>query len=73
MRATMTCMEEIAELAVLLRETEEQHASYEASAPKHDWSDWYAAYISARQDGSSSDDAARDAAMYVESLAGPSA
>ena len=41
----------------LLRETELRHR-LEASAAKHDWSDWYAAYIVAREGGRDSDDAA---------------
>ena len=40
--------------------------SYEASAAKHDWSDWYAAYIVARESGKTSDHAARDAMLHVE-------
>jgi hypothetical protein len=48
-------------LAVLLREAEDHHGPYEATAPKHHWSDWYAAYIVARQQGRSQDEAAADA------------
>ena len=36
------------DLTELLRETEERHGAYEATAPKHHWSGWYAAYIVAR-------------------------
>jgi hypothetical protein len=39
---------DVATLADLLREAEEHHGPYEATAPKHHWSGWYAAYISAR-------------------------
>ena len=35
----------------LLVETEEQYACYDGSAPPHGWTDWYAAYVVARQDG----------------------
>ena len=38
---------DIAELAELLHETEQHHGAYEPSAPKHNWWDWYAAYLSA--------------------------
>ena len=31
-------------LAELLHETADHHGPFEASAPKHDWWDWYAAY-----------------------------
>ena len=43
---------DVAEMAALLRETEEHHAAYEAGAPAHQWSAWYAAYMVARQNGS---------------------
>jgi len=43
----------IAALAALLHETAEHHDPYEQSSPPHDWWDWYAAYIDARQSGSS--------------------
>ncbi len=49
----------------LLRETEERHGKYEATAPKHHWSEWYAAYIVARERGRTPDDAAKDAALNV--------
>ena len=37
--------------------------------PKHQWSDWYAAYIVARENGSTPDEAAKGAVLHVE---GPS-
>jgi catechol 2,3-dioxygenase-like lactoylglutathione lyase family enzyme len=40
---------DVATLTDLLRETEHRHGAYEAIAPKHHWSGWYAAYIVARQ------------------------
>ena len=43
----------------LLREAEEHHGAYEATAPPHHWSGWYAAYIVAREQGSTPDEAAR--------------
>jgi hypothetical protein len=49
------------ELAELLHETSIRHGSFEAVAPPHDWWDWYAAYMQARQ-GGSEPDAASDAA-----------
>ena len=54
-----------AELADLLRETSIQHGSFEAVAPPHDWWDWYAAYITARLDGSSSAESATSAGRYM--------
>ena len=55
-----------ATLTELLRETEKHHGQYEPSAPKHHWSDWYAAYIVARQQGRTSEDAATDAARHLD-------
>ena len=52
-------------LTALLREAEQRHGSYEPVAPKHHWSDWYAAYIVARERGQPSDDAARDAGLHM--------
>jgi hypothetical protein len=52
-------------LARLLEETSERHGSYEAVAPPHDWWDWYAAYMDARQGGAAPDDAAAAANRYM--------
>ncbi|MEU3245172.1 MULTISPECIES: bleomycin resistance protein [unclassified Streptomyces] len=57
---------DVAALAALLRETEEHHGFYEATAPKHDWSDWYAAYMTAREQGREPDEAASDAALHMD-------
>lgn len=57
---------EVAALAELLRDTEEHHGRYEPTAPKHHWSDWYAAYIVARQHGRTQDEAYDDAVAAVE-------
>ena len=57
---------DVATLIELLRETEERHGGYEATAPKHHWSEWYAAYIVARERGRTPDDAAADAAIQTE-------
>jgi catechol 2,3-dioxygenase-like lactoylglutathione lyase family enzyme len=42
---------DVATLTKLLLEAEQHHGQYEPTAPKHHWSDWYAAYIVARQEG----------------------
>ena len=55
----------IAALAELLHETAEHHGAFEAVAPPHDWWDWYAAYMDARQRGSSSKEAAAAAGRYM--------
>jgi catechol 2,3-dioxygenase-like lactoylglutathione lyase family enzyme len=52
-------------LAELLHETAEHHGVFEAVAPPHDWWDWYAAYLDARQAGATSDDAATTAGQYM--------
>jgi catechol 2,3-dioxygenase-like lactoylglutathione lyase family enzyme len=57
---------DVASLIGLLRETEERHGEYEATAPKHHWSEWYAGYIVARQRGKTADEAATDAARQLE-------
>ena len=55
-------------LAELLRETAQQHDGYEKANAKHDWWDWYAPYIHARQSGSNSSEAAAAANSYMEDV-----
>jgi hypothetical protein len=55
-------------LAGLLREAEEHHGPYEASAPKHHWSGFYAAYIIARQEGRSPEEADQEARRYMDGV-----
>jgi hypothetical protein len=52
-------------LALLLRETSEHHERFEKAAPPHDWWDWYAAYMDARQEGRESDEADAAADRYM--------
>jgi hypothetical protein len=56
----------IEELADLLHETSEHHGAFEAVAPSHDWWDWYAAYMTARQSGSTPEEASAAAGRYME-------
>jgi catechol 2,3-dioxygenase-like lactoylglutathione lyase family enzyme len=56
---------DIAALAGLLHETAEYHGAFEAVAPPHDWWDWYAAYMDARQRGSSQEEASAAAGRYM--------
>jgi hypothetical protein len=49
---------------------EEHHGAYEPTAPKHHWSGWYAAYIVARQQGKTPEEAARDGALHMERIRG---
>lgn len=58
-------------LAELLRDAEQHHGAYEASAPKHHWSDWYAAYMVARQGGRSPDEASAEAGRHMETVLKP--
>jgi len=56
---------DVASLADLLHETSERHDAFEKAAPPHDWWDWYAAYMDARQQGSEPDDASGAAGRYM--------
>jgi catechol 2,3-dioxygenase-like lactoylglutathione lyase family enzyme len=57
---------DVESLTELLRETEEHHGQYEPTGPKHHWSEWYAAYIVAREQGKTPDEAAAQGARHVE-------
>jgi catechol 2,3-dioxygenase-like lactoylglutathione lyase family enzyme len=49
----------------LLREAEEHHGQYEPTAPKHHWSEFYSAYIVARELGKTEEEAAKAGALRV--------
>jgi len=57
---------DVATLTKLLQETEKHHGEYEPTAPKHHWSGWYAAYVVARQNGRTPDEAAEEAVQHIE-------
>jgi catechol 2,3-dioxygenase-like lactoylglutathione lyase family enzyme len=59
---------DIATLAELLRDTEKHHGEYEKTHAKHNWWDWYAPYLSARQNGTSPEEAAAAADRYMEEV-----
>jgi catechol 2,3-dioxygenase-like lactoylglutathione lyase family enzyme len=59
---------DVATLAELLHETEEHHGHYEKIHAEHHWWDWYAPYLSARQNGSSPEEAAAAADRYMEEV-----
>ena len=59
---------DVVTLAELLHETEEHHGQYEKTHAKHDWWDWYASYLSARQNGSSPEEAAAAADRYMQEV-----
>ena len=56
---------DVVTLTEFLREAEERHGEYEATAPQHHWSQWYGEYIVARERGKSPDDAAAAAALHL--------
>jgi hypothetical protein len=56
---------DVAALAHLLQETAEHHGSFEAVASPHDWWDWYAAYMDARERGSTPAQASAAAGRYM--------
>jgi catechol 2,3-dioxygenase-like lactoylglutathione lyase family enzyme len=57
---------DVPSLTELLKEAEKHHGEYEPNAPKHHWSGWYAAYIVARQQGGTPEDAAKEGAAHVQ-------
>jgi catechol 2,3-dioxygenase-like lactoylglutathione lyase family enzyme len=57
-----------ATLAELLRETSEHHDRYEKTHAEHHWWDWYAPYLSSRQNGSSPEEAAVAADRYMDEV-----
>lgn len=59
---------DIATLAELLHETAERHDHYEKTHAKHNWWDWYAPCLSARQNGSSPEEAAAAADRYMDEV-----
>jgi hypothetical protein len=59
---------DVAALADLLHETADHHDPYEKTHAPHNWWDWYAPYISAREHGSTSEEAADAAGRYVAEI-----
>jgi catechol 2,3-dioxygenase-like lactoylglutathione lyase family enzyme len=59
---------DVATLAELLHETEGRHGEFEKTHAKHNWWDWYASYLSARQNESSPEEAAAVADRYMEEV-----
>jgi catechol 2,3-dioxygenase-like lactoylglutathione lyase family enzyme len=57
-----------AALAALLHETAEHHDRYEKTHAEHHWWDWYAPYLSARQNGRSSEEAAAAADRRMDEV-----
>jgi hypothetical protein len=59
---------DIADLADLLHETAEHHDHFQKIAPQHDWWDWYAPYMDAREHGGTSDEAVSAANLYMKEV-----
>ena len=59
---------DVQRFAELLHETEQQHGRYEKTYARHNWWDWYAPYIRARQNGTTADEAATAAGLYMEKI-----
>ena len=55
----------VATLAELLLETAQHHDRFEKAAPAHNWWDWYAPYLDARQHGSTAEQATAAADRYM--------
>ena len=53
-------------LTELLREAEKSHGGYEPTAPKHHWSGYYAAYVVAREQGKTPEEASKEGVRQVE-------
>ena len=59
---------DVAALADLLHETAEHHDHFEKTHGEHQWWDWYAPYLSARQNGSTPEEAAAAADRHMDEL-----
>lgn len=57
-------------LTELLKEAEEHHGPYEAEAPPHHWSGFYAAYIVAREEGQTPEEADGAARRHMDAVLG---
>jgi catechol 2,3-dioxygenase-like lactoylglutathione lyase family enzyme len=64
-KLTQESARNVATLAELLHETEQHHGQYEKTHAEHHWWDWYAPYLSARQNGSSPEKAVAAADRHM--------
>jgi hypothetical protein len=60
----------VGKLGELLLETALGHHHVETNAAPHDWWDWYAPYLSARQQGGTPEQATAAADSYLEKARG---
>ena len=61
---------DVTTLTELLREAETHHGAYEKNAPKHHRSGFYAAFVLAREQGKTPEEAAKAGALQIESTRG---
>jgi catechol 2,3-dioxygenase-like lactoylglutathione lyase family enzyme len=59
---------DVATLAELLHETEQHHGEYEKTHARHNWWNWYAPYLSARENGRSPAEAVAAANRYMDEV-----
>jgi catechol 2,3-dioxygenase-like lactoylglutathione lyase family enzyme len=59
---------DVASRATLLHETAEHHDPYEKSHAPHNWWDWYAAYMDAREQGRTPEEASEAAGRYMQDV-----
>ena len=59
---------DVVALAEFLHETEQHHGQYEKTHAKHDWWNWYAPYLNARQIGKSPEEAVAAADRYMDEV-----
>ena len=67
-KSTQARVTDVATLAELLHETAEHHDNFEKTHAVHNWWDWYAPYLSARQNGSSPEEATAVADRHMEEV-----
>lgn len=59
---------DVATLAELLHETSEHHDHFEKTHAEHNWWDWYAPYLNAREQGSTPEQATKAAGTYMDGV-----
>jgi catechol 2,3-dioxygenase-like lactoylglutathione lyase family enzyme len=59
---------DVSSRADLLRETAQHHDPYEKTHAPHNWWDWYSAYMGAREQGKTPDEASQAAGRYMEEV-----
>lgn len=67
-KSTQARAVDVATLAELLHETSEHHDHYEKTHAEHHWWDWYAPYLSARENGHDSAEATAAADRYMDEV-----